>query len=75
MNQSHLVDRLEDPSPTDLVRLATDQLYAGAETNSGDDEYLAAVTYALVAIAASLDRLATRLAPDLTTLRPARDDR
>ena len=75
MHHSHLVDRLEDPSPTDLVRLATDQLYAGAEIGSGDDEYLAAVTYALVAIAASVDRLATRLAPDLASPRPVRDDR
>ena len=70
----HLVDQLADASPADLVRLATDQLYAGAETDR-TDQLTAAATYALVAIADSLDPARHRYAPDLATLRPARDDR
>ena len=74
MPNLHLVDELADATPADLVRLATDQLYAGAETGR-PDQLTAAATYALVAIADSLTRLADRHAPDLATLRPARDDR
>ena len=73
MHQHHL-DQLADPHPGDLVRLATDQLHAGTETGR-TDQLTAAAAYALVAIAASLDRLADRYAPDVATLRPARDDR
>lgn len=65
---------LAEHDAADLVRLATDQLYAGSETGRAD-QLTAAAAYALVSIAASLDRLATRHAPDLATLRPARDDR
>ena len=74
MPQLPLVDQLADACPADLVRLATDQLYAGAETDRAD-QLTAAATYALVAIADSLTRLAERYAADLATLRPARDDR
>ena len=70
----HRLDQLAGPDPGDLVRLATDQLHTGTETGRSD-QLTAAAAYALVAIAASLDRLAGRYAPDLTTLRPARDDR
>ena len=72
--QLHQFDQLADACPADLVRLATDQLYAGAETDR-TDQLTAAATYALVAIADSLTRLVDRYAPDLATLRPAPDDR
>lgn len=62
----------------DLVTLAGDELHAAVETGQ-TDRLLTAATYALVAIADSLDRLATRHGlhtPDPTQpLRPARDDR
>lgn len=62
------------PDHGDLVKLAADHLYAGTE-NGDPDQLAAATAYALVAIADSLGRLADRHAPDLATLRPARDDR
>lgn len=74
MPRPHAVDELADANPADLVRLATDHLHAGAETGR-TDQLTAAATYALVAIADSLTRLADRHASDLATLRPARDDR
>ena len=76
MHQHHPngVDELRNADSGDLVRPATDQPHAGAETGR-TDQLTAAAAYALVALAASLDRLAGRYAPDLATLRPARDDR